>query len=216
MAVTESEDVDELDEVELAVVAHRVRGRWRLDDLPDRALLDVSALERELQAYAASAVALLSVGEDFALIARPGDPVRLVLSDLTAATEWSLARSVAERLGLAVGDDDEPEAAGDLGLLADLGLSADDLAALVDDEPHPDDLLVGIADELGFADELEDALDGDEDDDTDADTDDALDELDPDDDLDVLDDDELEDLEDEDDDEDDDEELEDEPGDDEE
>ncbi|GAB3990724.1 tRNA adenosine deaminase-associated protein [Nocardioides marmoraquaticus] len=213
MAVTESEDVDELDEVELAVVAHRVRGRWRLDDLPDRALLDVAALERELQAYAASAVALLSVGEDFAVIARPGDPVRLVLSDLTAATEWSLARSVAERLGLEVGDDDEPEAAGDLGLLVDLGLSADDLAALVDDESHPDDLLVGVADELGFADELEDALDGDEDDDdSEADTDDALDDLDPDDDLDVLDDDELEDL----DDEDDDEELEDEPGDDEE
>lgn len=198
-----ADEVDELDEVELAVVAHRVRGRWRLDDLPDRALLDVGALERELQAYAASAVALLSVGEDFAVVARAGDPVRLVLSDLTAATEWALARSVAERLGLEVGDDDEPEAAGDLALLADLGLSADDLAALVDDEPHPDDLLVAIADELGFADELEEVLDGD---DEDADDDDPDPDLDDEDDLDLLDDDELEDLDDE----------EDEPGDDEE
>lgn len=197
-----ADEVDELDEVELAVVAHRVRGRWRLDDLPDRALLDVGALERELQAYAASAVALLSVGEDFAVVARAGDPVRLVLSDLTAATEWTLARSVAERLGLEVDDDDEPEAAGDLALLADLGLSADDLADLVDDEPHPDDLLVAIADELGFADELEEVLDGD---DEDAD-DDPDPDLDDEDDLDLLDDDELEDLDDE----------EDEPGDDEE
>lgn len=199
-----ADEVDELDEVELAVVAHRVRGRWRLDDLPDRALLDVAALERELQAYAASAVALLSVGEDFAVVARAGDPVRLVLSDLTAATEWTLARSVAERLGLEVDDDDEPEAAGDLALLADLGLSADDLADLVDDEPHPDDLLVAIADELGFADELEEVLDGD-DEDEDAD-DDPDPDLDDEDDLDLLDDDELEDLDDE----------EDEPGDDEE
>lgn len=199
-----ADEVDELDEVELAVVAHRVRGRWRLDDLPDRALLDVGALERELQAYAASAVALLSVGEDFAVVARAGDPVRLVLSDLTAATEWTLARSVAERLGLEVDDDDEPEAAGDLALLADLGLSADDLADLVDDEPHPDDLLVAIADELGFADELEEVLDGD-DEDEDAD-DDPDPDLDDEDDLDLLDDDELEDLDDE----------EDEPGDDEE
>jgi len=201
-----ADEVDELDEVELAVVAHRVRGRWRLDDLPDRALLDVGAIERELQAYAASAVALLSVGEDFAVVVRAGDPVRLVLSDLTAATEWSLARSVAERLGIEVGDDDEPEAAGDLALLADLGLPADDLAALVDDEPHPDDLLVAIADELGFADELEEVLDGDDEDD-DADDDDLDDDED---DLDLLDDDELEDLEEDEEDEDDD------PGDDEE
>lgn len=210
MTLTEGADeVDELDEVELAVVAHRVRGRWRLDDLPDRALLDVGAIERELQAYAASAVALLSVGEDFAVVVRAGDPVRLVLSDLTAATEWSLARSVAERLGIEVGDDDEPEAAGDLALLVDLGLPADDLAALVDDEPHPDDLLVAIADELGFADELEEVLDGDDEDD-DADDDD----LDDEDDLDLLDDDELEDLEEDEENEDDDEE--DDPGDDEE
>lgn len=196
---------DELDEIELAVVAHRVDGAWQLDDLPDRALADAGALLRELGSYAASAVALVSVGEDFALLARAGDPVRLVLSDQTAALEWDLARSAADRLDVEVGEDDDPAAVGDLDLLADLGLDADDLAALVDDEPHPDDLLVAVADELGFGDELEDALaEDDDEDDTDAEEegdDESEDDLDEDDAYDLLDDDSY-DIEDEDEDDD--------------
>lgn len=172
-------DEAELDEVELAVVAYQDDGRWEIDDLPDQALSGVGAIARELEKYAASAVALLSVGEDFALLVRAGDPARLVVSDLTAATEWSLARSATDALGLTVEDDDEPAPAGDLALLADLGLSAADLADLVDDEPHPDDLLVGIADELGFGDELEEILDSDDDEDGD-DEDDGFDLIDDD------------------------------------
>ena len=68
----------------------------------------------------------------------------MLLSDVTAAAEWELAASAVEFLHLPMPEDeDEPEAAGDLDLLGDLGLHAMDLAALLDDEDlYPDEMLV--------------------------------------------------------------------------
>ncbi len=55
-----------------------------------------------------------------------GPEMRLLLSDVTAATDWPIARSVVDHLELPLPDDDEDqEPAGDLGIVADLGMGAD-------------------------------------------------------------------------------------------
>ena len=161
-------DSAELDEIDFAVVAYLLDDEWELDDLPDTALGQVSAVAEELRQYPdPGALAMISVGEDFALLVRrEDDQTLLVLSDVSAATEWSLARSAADHLGLEVDVDAEPAAVGSLGLLADVGLPAADLVALIDDEPHPEDLLVSVADELGFGEAFEDLLDDEDEDDS--------------------------------------------------
>jgi putative tRNA adenosine deaminase-associated protein len=54
------------------------------------------------------AVALVSVDEDFFVAIRVfGTDVRYLLSDVTAATEWPLARAVVERLGLPLPGEEE-------------------------------------------------------------------------------------------------------------
>ena len=56
-------------------------------------------------------------------------------------------------------DDDEPEAAGELDLLGDLGMQAMDLAALLDDdELYPDEMLSEVARQLGFGELFDDAV----------------------------------------------------------
>lgn len=154
-------DGAEVDEVDLAVVAYLDDGVWQLDDLPDRALGDVVAVAEELRRYPdPDALALISVGDDFAMLVRSDEGrTQVVLSDVTAALEWDLARSVADLLGVEVDEDEEPGPAGDLSLLVDAGVSAPDLAALIDDEPVPEELLAAIADELGFGDDFEEYLD---------------------------------------------------------
>ena len=83
--------------------------------------------------------------------------LRLLLSDVTAATSWPLARSVVDRLGLPTPDDeDEYQPAGDLSIVADLGLGAMDLGALIDDaDLYPDEMLSDIAERAGFGQEFE-------------------------------------------------------------
>ena len=81
-----------------------------------------------------------------------GAEVRLLLSDVTAATDWPLAAAVVEHLDLPLPDDEEEqEPAGDLGIVADLGMGAMDMGALLDDyELYPDEMLGDIASRLGF------------------------------------------------------------------
>ncbi len=81
-----------------------------------------------------------------------GAEVRILLSDVTAASDWPIARSAVDLLELPLPDDDEDqEPAGDLAILADLGLGAMDMGALLDDvELYPDEMLGDIAARLGF------------------------------------------------------------------
>ena len=77
---------------------------------------------------------------------------RVLLSDVTAATEWPIARSVVEELELPMPEDEDDQLpAGDLGIVADLGLPAMDMGALLDDyDLYPDEILGDIAHRLGF------------------------------------------------------------------
>ncbi len=86
------------------------------------------------------------------LVRAAGASVKVLLSDITAATDWPLARSAVEHLELPLPDDeDEPLPAGDVGIVSDLGMSAMEMGALLDDyELYPDEMLGDIAARLGF------------------------------------------------------------------
>ncbi len=152
-----SADSDAIAEgVDFALVAYREEGVWQVDEIPHDRLGDVEELATELRRYPGDhgALGLISIDEDFFLIVRVAGPdVRLLLSDVTAATEWPIARSVVEELELPMpdDDDDDPVPAGDLGIVSDLGMGAMDMGALLDDfDAYPDEILSDIASKIGF------------------------------------------------------------------
>ncbi len=104
---------------------------------------------------------MVAVDEDFFVLVRvEGSSTRVLLSDVTAAEEWELARSALDVLGLPpLEDEDEPAPAGDLELLGDLGLHAVDLAVLLDDvDLYPDEMLSEVARRLGFGELFDDVV----------------------------------------------------------
>lgn len=154
---------EEVSAVDLALVAYRDEGDWNLSELPGRALDDVESIARELRRYPGEtgALAMISVDEDFVLLVRvQGALVRVLLSDATAATDWSLARSAVDHLGIRVDDEDDQAPAGDLGIVADMGYSAGEMGALLDDfDLYPEEVLSEIAGGLGFGSRFDELLD---------------------------------------------------------
>jgi putative tRNA adenosine deaminase-associated protein len=142
--------------VDFALVAYREEGVWQVEEIRHDRLGDIDELATELRRYPGDfgSLGLISVDEDFFLMIRvAGADIRLLLSDVTAASEWPIARSVVDELELPIPDDDidEPVPAGDLGIVADLGLGAMDMGALLDDlEAYPDEVLGEIASKIGF------------------------------------------------------------------
>lgn len=151
--------------IDFAVAANRDEGEWTVSALPPRAATELDVLIRALGQLPSDVgtIGMVSVDEDFFLLARvAGTHVRLLLSDVGAATESPLARAVVERLELPPPDDDDDQVqpAGDLGILADLGLSAMELGAMCDDnELYPDELLADIAARIGFGTGFDELLD---------------------------------------------------------
>ncbi len=149
----------EVGEVDLALVAYRDEGDWALAELPDRSLDSVDDIARELRRYPGEtgALALISVAEDFVLFVRAqGSVTRVLLSDATAATDWTLARSAVDHIGVHVDDDDDQAPAGDLAIVADMGMSAQDMGALLDDyDLYPEEILSDVADNVGFGEKFD-------------------------------------------------------------
>jgi putative tRNA adenosine deaminase-associated protein len=150
--------------VDFAVVAYREEGSWQAVALPPKAAGDLDLLLHALRQWPgdSGSLGMVCVDEDFFVLARVrGADVSLLLSDITAATDWPLARGVVDRLGLpAPSDDDEAQPAGDMGMLADLGFDAMALAALLDDtDLYPDEMLADIAVRIGFGGQFELAVD---------------------------------------------------------
>jgi putative tRNA adenosine deaminase-associated protein len=149
--------------VDFALVAYREEGVWQLEELDDTMAADLDGFAVELRRYPGDggSLGLVSVDEDFFVMVRVlGAETRLLLSDVTAATDWPIARSVVDHLELPLPDDDEEqEPAGDLGIVADLGLGAMDMGALLDDlDLYPDELLSEIAGKLGFGREYDELV----------------------------------------------------------
>ena len=93
----------------------------------------------------AGSIGLVSVADDFFVAVRVfGEEERILLSDVTAAQDWPIAREVLERLELPMPDDDDLEQvqpAGDLGVFADMGVPAMDVAMLCEDlDLYPDEI----------------------------------------------------------------------------
>jgi len=153
----------EISAIDFALVAYQDEGIWNLAELPLHALDDVEAIARELRRYPGDtgALALLSIDEDFILLVRAqGTLVRVLLSDATAAPDWALARSAVDHLGVHVEIDEEEQApAGNLDLLADLGISAAEMGELLDDfDLLPEEVIAEIAGIAGFGDEFDEFL----------------------------------------------------------
>lgn len=154
---------EQVEEIDFALAAYREEGVWQLQELSDTALVDVETLSSALRRLPGDGgtVGLVAVDEDFFLIVRVAGPsTRLLLSDITAADEWDLARSAVEWLRLPMPEDEDEQApAGDLEIVADLGMDAMDLAAVVDDlDLYPDEMLSEVARRLGFGPQFDDAV----------------------------------------------------------
>ncbi|HET6560677.1 MAG TPA: tRNA adenosine deaminase-associated protein [Marmoricola sp.] len=141
--------------VDFALVAYREENVWRMEEVREDRLHDLDAFTEELRRWPGDfgSLGMVSIDEDFFVLVRvAGQTTRVLLSDVTAATEWPIARSVVEELELPMPDDeDEQLPAGDLAIVADLGLPAMDMGALLDDyDLYPDEILGDIAHRLGF------------------------------------------------------------------
>lgn len=150
---------------DFALSALREDGIWSVTPLPPAAADDLDQMIHALrqQPGDAGAIGLLSFAEDFFVVLRlVADDVRMLLSDVTAAFDAPFASQVLDRLGLSMpdGDDeDDIEPVGDLDLLADLGVSPLLMAELCDDlDLYPDDVFGRLAEQMGFRDQYDAAL----------------------------------------------------------
>ncbi|GAA0572263.1 tRNA adenosine deaminase-associated protein [Kribbella sandramycini] len=150
-------------DLDFAIAAYAEDGVWTVTPLVLRGEPELSAVVSALLRYPGEAgvLGMISVDEDFFVVIRVvGGRARLLISDVTAATEWPLARQVVDELDIPLADDDDEQVpAGDLAIVADLGMSAMDLGALCDDvDLYPEEMLEEIADALGFGTQFQEAI----------------------------------------------------------
>ncbi|MFN8087696.1 MAG: tRNA adenosine deaminase-associated protein [Mycobacterium sp.] len=142
-------------------------GKWRCSPMDPKVLTSLSAAETELRELrsAGAVFGLLDVDDEFFLIVRPAPSgTRLLLSDATAALDYDVAAEALDSLAVDIPQEElesrNPFDAGDVGVLADVGLSEAVLAVILDDtDLYPDEQLSRIAREMGFADQLSAVLD---------------------------------------------------------
>ncbi len=154
---------DQLDGVDFALAAYREEGAWQVQELAHDVLEDISKLAHALRRFPGDggAVGMVAMDEDFFVIVRvAGATTRVLLSDITAADEWELARSAVDFLNLPMPEEEDEQApAGDLDLLGDLGMHAMDMGILLDDfDLYPDEMLSDVARRLGFGPQFDDAV----------------------------------------------------------
>ena len=154
---------EQIEGVDFALAAYREEGEWQVVELAHALLTDIPSLAHALRRFPGDggALGLVAIDEDFFVIVRVAGPsVRILLSDITAADEWELARSAVQELGLPEPEDDDDQVpAGDLDILGDLGMHAMDMAVLLDDfDLYPDEMLSDIARRLGFGQLFDDTV----------------------------------------------------------
>lgn len=146
-----------------AVAVVREDGRWQCTKLDAAALKDLDAAITGLRAQRSTGAVfgLLDVDDEFFVVVRPvPGGVSLLLSDAVAALDYDVAADVLDLLRVEVPEEDAvdpddvwPE--GDLGLLADLGLPAEEMQVIIDDvDLYPDEQFVMIAQRCGFSSQL--------------------------------------------------------------
>jgi putative tRNA adenosine deaminase-associated protein len=143
-----------------ALMILRVDGRWQVSPLPEVLADDLDGLVGALrqQSPHQTPLVLVDVEDEFFVGLRidgDGEP-RALLSDVTAAADYDLAADVLDLLGEDTPDDlEDVWPAGDLDMFADLGLPELELGAILDDlDLYADEMLLAIAQRLGFAEQL--------------------------------------------------------------
>lgn len=155
------------DEYVAGVMVYREEGSWEASMLSDRVVGDLGGLVTALrqQPGEGGTIGLVNVADEFfvALRVRTED-LSMLVSDVTAAAVWDLAREVVASLAIPIPDDDDMEdvlPGGDLSIFSDLGLDEMELGAiLADTDSYADEMLLAIATRLGFAVAYERALEG--------------------------------------------------------
>lgn len=154
------------DAIDFVISAWLEDGQWQVTRLPRRTGISVATLTEALSAQPSegSVLGFLSIAEDFFVVVRmDGAKPRFLLSDVSAAADWPLAADILDGLGLPMPEDDDLDEltpAGDLTLLADLGMSGAEFAILSEDvELYPDEVLSAVATRLGFNDQFDELLD---------------------------------------------------------
>jgi putative tRNA adenosine deaminase-associated protein len=148
------------DDVDFAVAAYRDEGEWQLEKLHPSVAEDIDDLTKALGRFPSEVgvLGMVSMNDDFfVIVRRSGSQVRALLSDVTAATDWPLASGVADLVDVPdPQDEDDPQPAGDLDIVSDLGMGAMDLGVLCDDDDlYPDEILSDVAAKLGFGEAFE-------------------------------------------------------------
>jgi putative tRNA adenosine deaminase-associated protein len=153
-----------------AVRVSSAAGRWQCELLAADADDELPALERALGepgtvGWPGPFVLVVDSRLYFVVLRHgPGGMVRALISDATFQ-EWVLAAEAVERYGIPVAtgatiddafdEDGQGWPGGDLDVFADAGFPAEELARLLDsDELWADEMVLAIAERLGFADEL--------------------------------------------------------------
>jgi putative tRNA adenosine deaminase-associated protein len=151
---------------DFCIAVYREDEVWEAEALPVAVTenLDtiISAL-RQLPSIG-GVLGLTAVGDDFFVITRVlGGQVTLFVSDLTASVDWPLARQVLEHLDIEVPYDEDLDQvlpAGELSILADLGVDEMELCALSGDlDLFPDEVLSSLARRIGFGAVFDRAMD---------------------------------------------------------
>lgn len=151
---------------DFCVVGYREDDVWEAEVLPVAVTESLESIIHALRQVPGigGALALAAVGDDFFVLVRvTASHVSLFLSDLTASVDWPLAREALEYLDIPVPYDEDLDQvlpAGDLSILADLGVDEMELCALSGDlDLFPDDVLASLARRIGFGPAFERALD---------------------------------------------------------
>lgn len=157
----DDEDDDDLedataDDIDLVIAAYREDGQPMAQALQRDLANDLDELIMQLRRLPgdAGAIGFVSlIGEVFCIVRVRGGNVQALVSDASAAGDWPIARDIADFLGIDdIPDPDDDEDAGpmgDLGLLADAGISEFELEAICDNfDDSADELVLQIADKL--------------------------------------------------------------------
>ncbi|MDO5066075.1 MAG: tRNA adenosine deaminase-associated protein [Propionibacteriaceae bacterium] len=156
------EDAGE-DDVDLVVAAYREDGKAIAVPMDYDLANDLDELIRQVGRLPGDngAIGLVSVAGEFFVICRVrGRVVEVLLSDITAAQDWPIARDVVDYLGEELPDEDEdPAPLGDLEMFAANGLSAFELEAIATNyDEDSDELLAQVARKLKIGPEFERAV----------------------------------------------------------
>ncbi|MCL1841160.1 MAG: tRNA adenosine deaminase-associated protein [Propionibacteriaceae bacterium] len=150
------------DEIDFVIAAYREDGAPVVIPLAKPLANDLEDLIEQLRRLPgdAGSVGFVSIsGEFFVIVRVRGRNVQVLLNDSVAATDWPIARDVADYLNLDVNEDDESEPIGDLDVLADQGLSELDMEAIATDlDEDSDELVRQIARHLGLERQFDEAV----------------------------------------------------------